>query len=211
VVDAAMIDASANMMTMFSGMLKSGQWTEQRGTNVLDGGAPFYRCYETRDGGYVAVGAIESKFFVELLRLLELPSSLAGHQYDRASWPDMESALETAIKSKTRDEWAEAFADAETCLSPVLSLSEAADDPHNKSRGVFIEIDGVRQPAPAPRLSRTPGAVQGAPQLPGENSVAALKDWGIDSTRIMSLLHGRVLHDRSVTDCSSAKRATSES
>ncbi|MCP5368499.1 MAG: CoA transferase [Hyphomicrobiales bacterium] len=208
VVDAAMVDASASMMTMFTGMLKMGLWTERRGTNVLDGGAPFYGCYETADGHYVAVGAIEAKFFAELVRLLGLPDDFVARQHDRASWPAMAAAVAEAIRTRTRDEWADVFAQAETCLTPVLRLSEAPADPHNDVRAVFVERDGTWQPAPAPRLSRTPGAIQGSPRVPGADTLPALADWGCDPTVVRRLLDGGVLYDPAAADCDTTRKMT---
>lgn len=200
VVDAAMVDAAVNMMTTFTGMLRTGKWTHDRGSNLLDGGAPFYRCYETKDGEYFAVGAIEGKFFEELLRLLNLPSMFAARQYDRATWPEMEKAFADAFRSRTRDEWAEIFAEAETCATPVLTLSEAAFDAHLRARQVFSEVGGVAQPMPAPRLSRTPGQAQGEPVMPGTDTVSALASWDCDSEQVQRLLAAGALHDAAKND-----------
>ena len=195
VVDAAMVDATANMMTMMFGMLMAGKWSEERGTNVLDGGAPFYGCYETADNEYVAIGAIEPKFFSELVRLLKLPQSFIDEQNDRAKWPAIRQAIADSVRKKTRDEWIHLAGDGEACLAPVLSMSEAIEDTHNRAREMFVDVCGVPQPAPAPRFSRTPGAVQGPPREAGADTTSALSDWGCDSELVRRLLDEGVLSD----------------
>lgn len=194
VIDAAMIDASANMMTSFFGMMNTGQWSDNnRGGNILDGGAPFYACYKTADEKFIAIGTVENKFFKELIARIGLPSSLTADQYDRTAWPKMREMIASAIRKKTRDQWTQIFAGAETCLSPVMTLSEAPNDPHNHARDTFIDIDGVIQPAPAPRFSRTPGSVQRPPRKVGEDTLIALTDWGCCPTVINNLIDIGVL------------------
>lgn len=188
VVDAAMVDSSAHMMSMFFGLMNGGDWHAERGRNVLAGGAPFYACYRAACGGYVAVGTIEAKFFRELVERLDLPRSFVERQHDVSAWPDMREAIAAAIASRTRDEWTAAFRGAETCVTPVLGLHEAAGDEHLKARGVLLDLDGVLHPAPAPRMSRTPGAVQSLPGFAGEDTVEALLDWGCAQERISALL-----------------------
>lgn len=194
VIDAAMIDASASMMTSFFGMMQSGHWSDtHRGNNVLDGGAPFYTCYPTSDDNFVAVGAVEGKFFKELLRRLDLPVSMAANQADRTKWPAMKARIAAVIIEKTRDEWAQIFADAETCLSPVMTLSEAPAEPHNQARGTFVDVGGMVQPATVPRFDRTPGAIQNPAGTEGADTYTALLDWGYDTTEIEALVDKKLL------------------
>ena len=198
VIDAAMIDASASMMTSFFGMMRTGQWSDtNRGNNVLDGGAPFYTCYQTSDDKFVAIGAVEAKFFTELLTRLGLPVSLAKDQNNRAKWPEIKERIAALIRKKSRDEWAHIFADAEICLSPVMTLSEAPAEAHNQTRGTFIDVNGIMQPAPAPRFERTPGAIQNAPSTEGSDTISALTDWGYCKNEIDALIDKKVLFQAS--------------
>src|SRR5688572_11336279 len=185
VVDAAMVEGASLLAAMFSGFLASKNWSEERGSNILDTGAPWYDVYETKDGKYVSIGSIEARFFEELIQRLRLDGVPAQH--DRARWPQMRSMFAKAFKSKTRDEWCRVFEGSDACFAPVLSWSEARRDAHNASRKSFIEIKGVAQPAPAPRFSRTPGAVRRAPPERGEGGLAALADWGFDAHAIKTL------------------------
>jgi len=185
VVDAAMVDGAALLASMFHGFLKAGQWSEERGTNILDTGAPWYDVYETSDGKYVAIGAIEAKFFSELMQKLGL-NDLPG-QNDRARWPEMRRRFAETFRTKTRDEWCRVFEGSDACFAPVLSWSEARRDPHNVFRSTFLEIGGVAQPAPAPRFSRTPGGIRRAPPERGAGGEAALKDWGFDAAGLSRL------------------------
>ncbi|XVV17294.1 CaiB/BaiF CoA transferase family protein [Actinoplanes sp. CA-131856] len=155
VVDAAMVDGSALLMTFVHGMAAIGQWGPARGENLLDGGAPFYDTYETSDGGFMAVGALEPPFYQALLDGLGLSTADLPHQYDKSGWPVLRSRFAAAFASKSRDEWTTTFAGSDACVAPVLSPFEAPDHPHNAERATFITVDGVRQPAPAPRFSRT--------------------------------------------------------
>jgi alpha-methylacyl-CoA racemase len=153
VVDCAMTDGSALLMAMMWGFRAQGRWTDERGTNVIDTGAPFYETYETADGLFVAVGAIEPQFYAELRRVLELSDNPKfGAQFDPAQWPAQKAELARLFKAKTRAEWVAAFDQAEACVTPVLSMAEALQHPHNLSRQTFVTIDGVPQPAPAPRF-----------------------------------------------------------
>ncbi|MFI6071395.1 CaiB/BaiF CoA transferase family protein [Actinoplanes sp. NPDC051343] len=174
VVDAAMVDGAGLLTAFLHGAMASGIWTGPRGSNLLDGGAPFYDTYSTADGQYVAVGAIEPQFYAALLRGLGLDSdpSLPG-QHDVAGWPVLRSRFATAFATRTRDEWAEVFDAVDACVAPVLSPSEAPDHPHMKSRSSFVTVDGVTQPAPAPRFSRTPAA---PPSPPVATTVDAVLD-----------------------------------
>ena len=185
VVDAAMVEGASLLAAMFAGFLKAGTWSEQRGENILDTGAPWYNVYETKDGKYVSIGSIETRFFDELISRLELRD--VPPQHDRARWPQMHSLFASTFKSKTRDEWCKAFEGSDACFAPVLSWSEARRNAHNKARQSFLEVSGVEQPAPAPRFSRTPGAVRRAPPERGEGGLAALEDWGFGKDEVERL------------------------
>ena len=184
VIDAAMSEGAAGLMAMFYGRLASGQWRDQRGVNVLDTGAPWYDAYETADGKYVAIGSIEGRFYAELLAHLGLDAKTLPGQFDFARWPELRAAFTAAFKRKTREAWCREMEGTDVCFAPVLSLAEAPQHPHNKARGAFVAIDGVTQPAPAPRYSRTPGAiVRGAPRR-GEGGAQALADWGFGKAEV---------------------------
>ena len=187
VVDAAMVDGAALLAAMFSGFLASGIWRETRGTNILDAGAPWYDTYETRDGKHVAVGAIEAKFYAELLARLGLDGSLAATQHDRRTWPALRAALAERFGEKTRDEWSAVFAGVDACVAPVLTFAESRAHPQVVARGGAIEIGGVAQPAPAPRFARTPGAATRPPPERGSGGAEALADWGFDAEEIARL------------------------
>jgi len=184
VIDAAMTEGAASLMGIFYGRMAAGIWRDQRGVNVLDTGAPFYNVYETADGKHVAIGSIEGRFYAELLERLSLdPNTLPG-QHEHKRWPELSAAFSAAFKSKTRDEWCRKMEGTDVCFAPVLSLAEAPQHAHNRARGAFVDINGVTQPAPAPRYSRTPGAVaRGAPRR-GEGGAQALADWGFDKAEI---------------------------
>ncbi|MEV6217383.1 CaiB/BaiF CoA-transferase family protein [Nocardia sp. NPDC051833] len=187
VVDAAMVDGIALLGGVFYGQRQAGMHGLERGTNMLDGGAPFYSVYETADGGWMAVGAIESPFFAELLEVLGMQPELVDSQWDRAHWPRMRSLLAAVFATKSRAEWEAAFAGREACTTPVLDLDEAMKHEHATARRSFLPVDGVLQPAPAPRFSRTPGAVQGPSVPAGTNTTRALADWGFDPSEIEAL------------------------
>ncbi|GIJ26751.1 CoA transferase [Micromonospora qiuiae] len=178
VVDAAIVDGVAHLITMFHGMLAAGMWRDERGVNLLDSGAPWYDTYETSDGGHVAVGAIEPKFYAQLMETLGLDPD-QRRRSDPRQWEAIRAELTKAFLSRTRDEWAEIFGASDACVAPVLSLREAIDFPHLRERNVFVDVAGIMQPAPAPRLSRTPGAVQSAPPRVGAHTRAALREWGV--------------------------------
>jgi len=171
---------------MFYGLLNGGGLVnETRGDNILDTGAPWYNVYETKDGKYVAIGAIEDKFFAELrarLKLGDLPE-----QHDRSRWPEMRRRLAQTFKSKTRDEWCRVFEGSDACFAPVLSWSEARAHEHSRARQAYVSVAKVEQPAPAPRFSRTSGHVRRAPPERGEGGGAALRDWGCDDEEIAQL------------------------
>jgi len=187
VVDAAMVDGAASLMTAIYGMHGSGFWNNERGDNILDTGAHYYEVYETKDNKYVASGSIEAKFYAELLRLSGLQGEELPHQQDRKSWPKMKERLKTLFRTKTRDEWCKIMEGSDICFAPVLSMDEAPKHPHNKHRGTFIEDGGVTQPGPAPRFSRTPSKIQRPPARPGEHTEEALRDWGFANADLETL------------------------
>jgi alpha-methylacyl-CoA racemase len=196
VVDAAMTDGSASLMTMAHAFYAAGLAVEQRGANLLDTGAPFYEVYETADARYVAVGAIEPRFYAALLEGLGLSSEELGHQMDRQRWQEHKERFAAIFQQKTRDEWEAHFAGTEACVAPVLSPREAPTHPHNVARGTFVEVAGVTQPGPAPRFSRTPSIVSSPPEQPGRSTVTALQRWGIDDERIRTLRDAGALGGR---------------
>jgi alpha-methylacyl-CoA racemase len=177
-VDAAMLDGSALLATMFYGMRDMGQWGAGRGSNLLDGGAHFYDVYETADGKYVSIASMEPKFYANLLTQLGLADEQLPEQYDKSSWPAMKERFAAIFRTRTRDEWRAQLEPAEVCFAPVLDLDEARDFEQNRDRGVFVEHDGVVQPAPAPRFDRTPSAIRSPSPAPGEHTREALADWG---------------------------------
>jgi alpha-methylacyl-CoA racemase len=179
VVDAAMVDGVAILMTIFHGLRAGGIWDDEPGTNVLDSGAHFYEVYETSDGGHIAIGAIEPQFYATLLALLEIdPDEMP--QWDKARWPEFKERLAALFATRSRDEWAALLEPAEACATPVLGLAEAPNHPHVVARSTFVEHDGIVQPAPAPRFSRTPGAIADGGGSPAD----ALRAWGLDEREI---------------------------
>jgi alpha-methylacyl-CoA racemase len=187
VVDAAMVDGASTLAAMFSGMLAAGRWSEARGENILDTGAPWYDTYETKDGKHVAIGSIEPKFYEDLIFRLGLKDQNLPPQQDRKGWPALRKILGEKFKEKTRDEWCNVFEGSDACFAPVLTFSEARAHPHNVARKTFVHSGKVDQPAPAPRLSRTPGAIRRAPPERGEGGRQALVDWGFSELEISSL------------------------
>ncbi len=187
VIDVAMIDGVASLMTAIYGLRAAGLWSDNRGENILDSGAHYYNVYETSDGKYVAIGSIEAKFYQELLRLTGLEGDRLPGQNDRSSWPAMNERLAAIFRTKTRDEWCRIMEGSEVCFAPVLSMKEAPNHPHNRHRGTLVEYDGVVQPAPAPRFSRTPSAIQRPPARPGEHTEEALRDWGFSPSELEQL------------------------
>jgi alpha-methylacyl-CoA racemase len=191
VVDAAMVDGAALLAGMMHGLRAAGIWGE-RGTNLLDTGAWFYEVYETSDGGYISIGSIEPQFCEELLKRTGLADDVDGlgpvpHQMDRAAWAGMKERLAALFKTKTRDEWCSILEGSDACFAPVLDPDEAAAYPHNRERGTFTEVEGVVQPAPAPRFSRTVPEVAGPPTRAGQHTDEALADWGFTSDEIQKL------------------------
>jgi alpha-methylacyl-CoA racemase len=187
VVDTAMVDGVASLMTAIYGMRGAGVFTDNRGENMLDTGAHFYDAYETSDGKYICIGSIEAKFYEELLRLSGLKGEELPRQLDRKSWPAMKERIAKLFRTKTRDEWCRIMEGSDVCFAPVLSMEEAPAHPHNRQRATFVEENGVVQPAPAPRFSRTPSAIQRPPARPGEHTEAALRDWGFSASDLERL------------------------
>ncbi|MBM3676098.1 MAG: CoA transferase [Actinobacteria bacterium] len=189
VVDAAMVDGSAMLMSVFVGLSAMNFWSDERGTNLLDGGAHFYGVYETSDRKWISIASYEPQFYAELARTLgplgvELDPET---QMDQAQWPLKKAELETLFRTRTRDAWCDVFAGHEVCFAPVLTMNEARSHPHNVARGTFTEVDGAPQPAPAPRFSRTPGRIERPPVVPGTDTSSVLADWGLDPVEIERL------------------------
>ena len=187
VVDAAMTDGSASLMTMVYGMFAAGAWEDARGRNAVDGGSHFYTVYETKDGKHVSIGSIEDKFYAELLERTGTDPASLPEQFDREEWANVSDRFAAVFKTKTRDEWCGIMEGSDVCFAPVLSLAEAPAHPHNRARGTFVEVDGVTQPAPAPRFSRTVPAVQRPPARRGQHTGEALADWGFSAGEIAAL------------------------
>ena len=187
VVDAAMVDGASLLAAMFSGFLAAGRWREARGENILDTGAPWYEVYETADGKHVSIGALEPRFYEELLERLGLAEEPLPAQHERARWPELRARFAAAFRSRTRDQWCAAFEGSDACFAPVLSFSEARRHPHSVARGGYVRVGGVEQPAPAPRFSRSSVAVRGAPPERGQGGSQALTDWGFDEAGIARL------------------------
>ena len=179
VVDAAMVDGVATLSAMLWSFRSMGFWNDGRGTNLLDGGAPFYDTYACADGKHVAVGALEPQFYAALLEGLGLTDAGLPPQMDTAGWPALREAFTTAFAAKPRDAWTEVFGGVDACVTPVVELAEVAAEPHLSARGTFATVDGVLQPAPAPRFSRTPAEQPSSPPVPGADTDAVLADWGV--------------------------------
>ncbi|MGD9997177.1 MAG: CaiB/BaiF CoA transferase family protein [Ilumatobacteraceae bacterium] len=197
VVDAAMVDGSAVLMTMFWSLRNMGVFDENApGTNLLDSGAHFYDAYECSDGKYVSIGSIEPQFYAELLRLTGLEGDEEfARQMDKSQWPHLKERIADLFRSKTRDEWCALMEHTDVCFAPVLTLAEAAQHPHNVARETFVEVGGIRQPAPAPRFSRTNAEIGSLPAHPGQHSREILADWGLAAERI-----DRLVADGAVAD-----------
>ena len=195
IVDAAMVDGAASMMTTFYGLLAAGIWKEQRSSNILDGGAHFVNTYRTKDNQYVVIGAIEERFYKELLDKLETTDAdLRTQQHNRDRWPEFSGRLQEIFLTKTRDEWCEIFAGTDACFAPVLSMTEAAGHPHAQARNSYVNVDGISQPAPAPRFSRTPSEIQSPPAEPGQHTEEVLRDWGFSEEKIAELADDNVIN-----------------
>jgi alpha-methylacyl-CoA racemase len=187
VVDTAMVDGAAYLMAGIYGLFSQGAWLDERGANFIDGGAPYYDVYETKDGKWLAVGAIEKRFYEELIERLGLADKDLPKQHDRKRWPELKKHIAEAIASRTRAEWEHVFEGSDACVAPVLALGEVDKHPHNIARSTFLKRDGVLQPAPAPRFSRT-SAEMGAPPRPrGADTETVLADWGFTAAEIAEL------------------------
>ncbi len=187
VIDAAMVDGAASLAAAVYGIHGSGAWKEERGTNILDSGAHFYGTYECADGHWISIGSIEPKFHALLLEALGLTTADIPDRMDRTRWVEHKKLLTGLFLEKTRQEWCDLMEGSDICFAPVLSMTEAPQHPHNVERGTFIELEGVIQPAPAPRFSRTPGKVQGPVPNPGEHTDVVLADWGWSAAEIATL------------------------
>jgi alpha-methylacyl-CoA racemase len=187
VVDAAMVDGSALLASFLYGLRAAGAWRDERGTNLLDGGAPFYDTYRTADGRHMAVGALEPKFYAELLARLGLDPAGLPAQYDRSGWPALRAALAATFGSRTQVEWAAVFDGSDACVAPVVSPADAPDHPHNAARGTFVDVGGMVQPAPAPRFSRTPAGPPAPPVALGASTGEVLAGLGFTDEQITSL------------------------
>ena len=187
VVDAAMVDGTVHMMAQIWGNLAGGVWKDERESNYTDGGAHFYNVYECADGKFIALGAIEPQFYKLLLEKAGITAHAFDEQWERARWPELKSKLAAVIKRKTRDEWCAIMEGTDACFAPVLTLSEVPQHPVHQARGNFVERDGITQPNPAPKFSKTPGAIQGGIASLGEHSETALADWGFSPNEIAAL------------------------
>jgi alpha-methylacyl-CoA racemase len=187
VIDCAMSDGAASLMAMFYGFKASGAWTESRRSNLLDGGAHFYDTYQCSDGKWVSIGSIEPQFYALLLEKTGITDPAFKAQMDRGAWPDLTAKLAAVIATKTRDEWCALMEATDVCFAPILDLDEAPKHAHNVARQTFVEVAGVTQPAPAPRFSKTPGAIQGPPPAIGAHDQEALKDWGFSEADVAAL------------------------
>lgn len=188
VVDAAMVDGASSLASIFHGLRASGLWQQQRGANLLDGGAPFYATYRTADGRWISLAPLEPKFFAQLVRALGIDESFLPRQYDRRAWPAMREAIAAAVARRTRDEWCSRLEGGDSCFAPVLSFEEAATHRHAQERGAFVAVDGVVQPAAAPRFDRTPAAQPTpAPQV-GQHTAEVLREAGLSAAEVDALI-----------------------
>src|SRR5450432_4566687 len=187
VIDAAMVEGASLLTTMFWGMQAARRWSDVRGDNILDSGTPWYDTYRTSDGQYIAIGAIEPKFYAALLERMDLARETLPDQHDRTGWPALRTRFAATFATKTRDEWCRVFEGSDACFAPVLSFAEAARHPHALARQGHVDVGNVTQPAPAPRLSRTPGNVRRAPPERGALGREALADWGFADAEIAGL------------------------
>ena len=193
VVDAAMVDGVPAMMGLIHTWFAQQSWTTQRESNLLDGGAPFYRCYETADDKYLSVGPLEPHFFADMVKLSGLPEAEITTQYQQEQWPDKRETYQTLFKTKTRKQWMEIFEGTDACVAPVLDFNEVENHPHNSERKNFIRVDNVLQAAPAPRFDRTPAAVPHSPTAAGTNGANILRTMGYDAEKIKALRDTGVL------------------
>ena len=194
VVDAAMIEGIASLTAFTHGLRAAGWWHDDRQANMLDGGAHFYGNYETKDGKYISVGAIEPEFYAELIQRLGIDAAKMPKRMDRAGWPQWRAHLAVIFAGKTLEEWCDLLEGTDACFAPVLTFEEASVHPQNRARGTFTNYQGITQPAPSPRFSLTPGAIQGPAPRPGENSRQTLTDWGLTEDEIEELIVAGVVH-----------------
>lgn len=187
VIDAAMTDGTASLLTPFYGLMAMNQWTTERFSNRLDGGAYYYGSYECADGHYISIGSLEPQFYALLLEKCEISDPEFQDQLDSGTWPEKRAKLEALFKTRTRDQWCELLEGTDVCFGPVLNLQEAPRHPHNQARKTFVEFEGVTQPAPAPRFSRTPGAIQSSAAIAGEHTEEVLEGWGFSAAEIAAL------------------------
>jgi alpha-methylacyl-CoA racemase len=188
VLDVAMVDGAVSLATAAYGLHAMGLWKDERASNQVDGGSHYYGAYKTKDGKYISIAAIEPQFYAELLQRLGLKKEDLPDQLDREQWPAMRKRLEDLFRRKTRDEWCAILEGTDVCFAPVLTLGEAPSHPHNKARSAFVELDGVVQPAPAPRFSATPLELRSGPPAVGADTSEALADWGFSGKEIAALL-----------------------
>jgi alpha-methylacyl-CoA racemase len=196
IVDTSMVEGAASLMTPTYGALAAGQWVDEREANRLDGGCHHYGVYETKDGQHIAIGPNEPQFYALMLKELGLAGETLPAQSDRKHWPEMRKRFAAIFKTKTREEWTAQLEQKDVCFAPVLTMREAMQHPQNKARGTFVDVDGVPQPGPAPRFSRTPSAVGRGPAYAGEHSAEALADWGVDRKRIRALIEAGAVKQR---------------
>ncbi len=204
VVDTAMVDGSALLMTMMYEMSGRGLWNHERASNMNDGGAHFYQVYETSDGNYVSIAAMEPKFYATLLDLVGLSDADLPDQWDRSAWPALQQRFAQVFRTRTRAEWVSRLEGTDACFAPVLSMTEAPNHPHNRARSAFIDVDGITQPAPAPRFSRTPAVVARGAAQPGEHTEEILREAGISDEEASALLTRGVVA-RWTTDTAAAR------
>jgi alpha-methylacyl-CoA racemase len=186
-IDVAMIDGVTHLMSAFQAYRQQGSWTGRRGDNIVDGGAPFYRSYATKDGGFVAVGAIEPHFYANLVKVMDIDGEHLPDQNDRSAWPQMRERFAKIFATRTRDAWVAAAAGRDACLAPVLTIDEAPEHPQMQARDVYTMFDGLRHPSPAPRFSRTRSELCRPTPAPGRDSRQALADWGISPDQVAAL------------------------
>ena len=193
VVDAAMTDGAALLGSMMYGLRAFGSWSDEREANLLDGGAPFYDCYACADGRFISIGAIEPQFYAQLLELSGADDPQFRKQWRQAGWPELKRSFAALFATRTRDEWCTLLEGTDVCFAPVLDMDEAPRHPHNAVRATFVERDGVTQPAPAPRFSRTPAELGAAPSSPGQDGAAVLADWGWSAASVEALRRAGVV------------------
>ena len=201
VIDASMVDGVASLTTLVYAMAAQSRWTmDAPGSNFCDGGSPYYNSYETSDGRFVAVAATEPQFYAILVERLGLAAEELPDRDDPANWPRLKDLFAEVFGSRSRDEWVAVFDGTDACVTPVLTFGEAREHPHNVGRGTFVEAFGVVQPAPAPRLSRTPASIAGPPPRPGAHSREILAEWGLDASRVQALLDSGAVRGREGTE-----------